>query len=110
MLHIDEDFFTYIKTLSPAAIDLEVRSIASSVSLRNFINALIWRLESHRDFEAVQAFEKIFLNIHSEAILADPDVCEDLRNLQVVQKKESKRVLELIASSLGTLNFVRDTL
>ena len=45
-----------MKTLSPAAIDLELRSLVTLDDQRLFLTALIQRLRSHRDFEAVQAF------------------------------------------------------
>lgn len=106
----DENFFAFAKTLSPAAIDLELRSLVTLDSLRMFICALTSRLRSHRDFEAVQAFQKVFLCMHADIIVANPELEEELRMLVEVQKKESERVLELVASSLGTLGFVRDTL
>uniref|UniRef100_A0A0W0EUF7 Uncharacterized protein n=1 Tax=Moniliophthora roreri TaxID=221103 RepID=A0A0W0EUF7_MONRR len=53
-----ESFFSYVKTLSPAALDLEVRSLVTLESRRNFLNALTQRLTSHQDFEAVQTLQK----------------------------------------------------
>lgn len=106
----DEDFFSFAKTLSPAAIDLELRSLVMLDSLRTFVVALTQRLRSHRDFEAVQTFENVFLRAHAEVIVENPELQEELDVLMQVQRKESERVLELIASSLGTLGFVRETL
>ncbi|KAJ7087871.1 Utp21-domain-containing protein [Mycena epipterygia] len=105
-----EDFFSFAKTLSPAAIDLELRSLVMLDSLRTFVVALTQRLRSHRDFEAVQTFQNVFLRAHAEVIVENPELQEDLDMLMQVQRKESERVLELIASSLGTLGFVRETL
>ncbi|KAJ7273299.1 Utp21 specific WD40 associated putative domain-containing protein [Mycena rebaudengoi] len=105
-----EDFFAFAKTLSPAAIDLELRSLVMLDSLRTFINALTRRLLSHRDFEAVQTFQNVFLRMNAEVIVDNPELQADLERLMEVQRKESERVLELIASSLGTLGFVRETL
>lgn len=75
---------------------------------RLFLTALIQRLHSHRDFEAVQAFQNVFLTIHGDVLAANSEVRNELERLVEVQKKESERVLELLASSLGTLGFVRD--
>ncbi|KAF8643908.1 hypothetical protein AX16_008924 [Volvariella volvacea WC 439] len=105
-----EAFFNQAKSLSPAALDLELRSLVTLDSLSCFINALIRRLHSHRDFEAVQAMQNVFLRTHSDEIIANEDLQQDLERLVQVQKKESQRVLELIASSLGTLSFVRETI
>ena len=61
----------------------------------------------HRDFEAVQA---VFLRMHGKDLIANPEIRPNLEGLMEVQRKEIQKVLELIASSLGTLGFVRDTL
>jgi len=75
-----------------------------------FINALSQRLLSHRDFEAVQALQNVFLHMHGDVLISNPEIKHKLEELLEVQWKESQKVLELIASSLGTLGFVRDTL
>ncbi|RDB22141.1 U3 small nucleolar RNA-associated protein 21 [Hypsizygus marmoreus] len=105
-----ETFFTFAKSLSPAALDLEIRSLVTLESLGVFVNALTRRLLTHRDFEAVQAFQNVFLSIHGDVVIANEELQQGLEELLAVQRKESQRVLELIASSLGTLGFVRDTL
>ncbi|KAG6897135.1 hypothetical protein C0992_003915 [Termitomyces sp. T32_za158] len=105
-----ETFFSFAKSLSPAALDLEIRSLVTLESLATFINALTRRLISHRDFEAVQAMQNVFLNIHGEVMVQNEELEEHLEQLLAVQKKESQRVLDLITSSLGTLGFVRGTM
>ena len=106
----DEDFFNFAKTLSPAALDLEIRSLVAMDSLSLFMHALTQRLASRRDFEAVETFLTVFLRMHSEVLIADEELQQPMEMLLEVHKKESRRVLELVASSLGTLGFVRDTL
>lgn len=110
VIHEDETFFKYAKTLSPAALELELRSLVTMDSLSLFINALTRRLLSHRDFEAVQALQNVFLRMHGDVLIVNPEMQHKLEELREVQRKESQKVLELIASSLGTLGFVRDTL
>ncbi|TEB25911.1 Utp21-domain-containing protein [Coprinellus micaceus] len=106
-----EDFFNYAKALSPAALDLEIRSLLSLESLTLFMHALTQRLKSHRDFEAVEAMMKVFLQVHGEVLIENgEELGEAMRELEGVHRKESQRVLELVTSSLGTLGFVRDTL
>jgi U3 small nucleolar RNA-associated protein 21 len=58
----------------------------------------------------VQTFQNVFLRTHGDVILENPELQEELTKLKEIQGKESGRILELIASSLGTLAFVRDTL
>jgi U3 small nucleolar RNA-associated protein 21 len=46
--------------------------------------------------------------MHGETIIANEEIKSRLDTLLEVQRNESARVLELLASSLGTLGFVRD--
>ncbi|KAF8921083.1 Utp21 specific WD40 associated putative domain-containing protein [Mucidula mucida] len=103
-----ETFFNQAKALSPAALDLEIRSLVTLESLRIFINALRQRLVSHKDFEAVQALQNVFLRIHAEVLIANEELQGEMEKMLQIQQRESERVLELIASSLGTLSFVQD--
>ncbi|KAJ3868324.1 Utp21 specific WD40 associated putative domain-containing protein [Lentinula novae-zelandiae] len=105
-----ESFFSFSKTLSAAAADFELQSLMTLDSLRTFINALTQRLLSHQDFEAVQAFLNVFLRMHADTIVSNSELHDDVERLMKVQRTESQRILELIASSLGALGFVRDTL
>ncbi len=108
MRFLDETFFNQAKALSPAALDLEIRSLVTLESLRIFINALRQRLVSHKDFEAVQALQNVFLRIHAEVLIANEELQGEMEKMLQIQQRESERVLELIASSLGTLSFVQD--
>jgi U3 small nucleolar RNA-associated protein 21 len=106
----DDEFFDYAKTLTPAAIDLEIRSLVTIEGLKSFTIALIQRLRSRRDFEAVQTYQNIFLRVHGEVLVVNAELLETMERLLVVQKAESERVLDLVTSSLGTLDFVREVL
>jgi len=105
--------FDYVKLLSPAALDLEIRSSLGALdTLSLFVHALTQRLKAHRDFEAVQAMMGVFLRVHGEILVQNQDVPElmdGLKELKAVQKKETARIVELLASSLGTLGFVRES-
>lgn len=76
--------------------------------LRTFMTALTRRLHSHRDFEVVQTFQNVFLRIHGDVLAANSEMQDALETLREAQRMKSERLLELLASSLGTLNFVRD--
>ena len=102
----DNAFFEYIKALSPSSIDLELRSLVSLSHLSLFIAALTGRLVSHRDFEAVQAFLSVFIKIHGDVLVANEEMKEGLEALLREQGKESGRLMELIAYSLGTVSFL----
>lgn len=73
-----------------------------------FAAALTRRLQSHRDFEAVQTLQKVFFKIHGEEFVENSELRRSLENLLNAQRAESARLLELVSSSLGTLAFVRD--
>lgn len=106
----DELLFTFAKSLSPAAADLEIRSLATSQDLSLFLHALSQRLKSRRDFEAVQTYLNLFLRVHGELLVSDHELRTDLEAFLSLQRQESSRLLDSIASCLGTLAFVRDTL
>ena len=91
-------------------MDLEIRSLVTIGNLRTFMIALTQRLRSRRDFEAVQTYQSVFLRVHGEILVANPELLETMEKLLRVQRAESERVSDLIASSLGTLDFVREVL
>jgi U3 small nucleolar RNA-associated protein 21 len=103
----DNSFFEYIKSLSPAKIDLEIRSLLSLEHLELFIRALIARLKTHKDFEVVQALLNVTLTIHSDLLMENSELRRALEELLAEQKKESGRLLDLISYSLGTISFLR---
>ena len=82
-------------------MDLELRSLVTIEAQQMFLTALTHRLHSHRDFEAVQALEAVFLRAHGDVLVANAELRGALERLQAVQRAESARVLELLASSLG---------
>ncbi|RAL66781.1 hypothetical protein DID88_007564 [Monilinia fructigena] len=63
-------FIDHLKTLSPSAADLEIRSLTpTSNELINFIiHALTSRLSQKRDYELVQAWMAVFLKLHNEEV------------------------------------------
>lgn len=103
----DNAFFEYIKSLSPAKIDLEIRSLLSLEHLELFIRALIARLKTHKDFEVVQALLNVCLTIHSDLLMENAELRAALEELLAEQKKESGRLMNLISYSLGTISFLR---
>ena len=107
---IDESLFSYVKTLTPAAIDLELRALVTIEGLSTFVNALVRRLRAHKDFDAVQTFMGVLLRMHGDVFVANPELREALEALREAQLEESRRVLDVISASLGTLSFVRDVL
>ena len=102
-----DTFFEYAKSLSPSTLDLEIRSLISLEHLSDFVQALIARLRSHKDFEAVQAMMSVFLTVHADVLMANQELRELLHRLREEQKRESGRLRDLVGYALGTLNFLR---
>jgi U3 small nucleolar RNA-associated protein 21 len=103
----DNTFFEYLKSLSPSALDLEIRSLSSLEHLSLFLTCLIGRLRSHRDFEAVQAVMSVFLTVHGDVLISNTELAGQLEELRDAQIKEGKRLSELVGYAMGTLGFLR---
>ncbi|GAA5893733.1 rRNA-processing protein UTP21 [Sporobolomyces salmoneus] len=104
-----QSFFEYLKALSPSALDLEIRSLTTLPHLRAFLHALLSRLRSHRDFEATETFLAVFLRIHGDVLISNPEdeIREKMLDIQKEQKKEAERLIDLTHYNLGTLAFLR---
>ncbi len=106
----DTAFIEHLKTLSPSAADLEIRSLnplESANELIAFVNALTVRLSQRRDYELVQAWMSVFLRLHSETITQDPQLVEALRKWKEEQEKEGKRLGDLVGYCGGVIGFLR---
>jgi U3 small nucleolar RNA-associated protein 21 len=105
---------------------MEIRSLISLEHLDLFLSALIGRLKSHRDFEAVQAVLNVFLTVHADVLIAngggsgagddilgqgqgegEVNLQGKLEELREVQRKEGGRLSELVGYAMGTLGFLR---
>ncbi|RPB04100.1 Utp21-domain-containing protein [Choiromyces venosus 120613-1] len=99
-------FLTHLKTLSPSAADLEIRSLQAN-ELAPFVQAMTQRLRSRRDYELVQTWINVFLKCHSEAVMSEEDVRDELRKWMVEQKREAGRLAELVGYCSGVAGFLR---
>ncbi|KAK4047228.1 rRNA-processing protein utp21 [Microbotryomycetes sp. JL201] len=105
-----QSFFEYLKGLSPAATDLELRSLVTIDHLTRFLTSISQRLASHKDFEAVQTYLAMFLRIHGDVLVENKDEFEALlKKVKQRQQTEAGRLLELTQYALGTLSFLRST-
>jgi U3 small nucleolar RNA-associated protein 21 len=96
--------------MSPAALDVEIRSLTTIADLELFMHALTQRLKSHRDFEAVQTYLAVFLRLHGDMLTEHEELRSAMESLEFIHRKESERILELVDAGLGTLGFVRGIL
>ncbi|KAI8160979.1 U3 small nucleolar RNA-associated protein 21-like protein [Colletotrichum sp. SAR 10_86] len=103
-----DDFITHLKTLSPSTADLELRSLSpEDGGLLNFIRALTSRLAARRDYELVQAWMTVFLRLHFDLVMADPELLEALGEWKALQEKEAGRLDDLVGYCSGVVSFLR---
>ncbi|KAF9932543.1 hypothetical protein BGZ75_004042 [Mortierella antarctica] len=70
------DFFDHLKTLNPSAVDFELRSMSLDNDLaepRYFLEAIECLLRQRKDFELAEAYLNLFLKIHGDVLVANPD-------------------------------------
>ncbi|KAH8802643.1 Utp21 specific WD40 associated putative domain-containing protein [Xylogone sp. PMI_703] len=106
-------FLEHLKTLSPSAADLEIRSLSSGQGdedgdeLVNFVEALTSSLIQKRNYELVQAWMTVFLRLHSDAIAHDERLIEALRVWRKHQENEATRMGDLVGYCSGVVGFLR---
>ncbi|KAM5499654.1 rRNA-processing protein utp21 [Microsporum canis] len=122
-------FIEYLKLLSPANTDLEIRSLdprsqeGQDNELALFVRALTERLRQKRDFELVNTWMAVFLRVHNDAVEAAVGFQSDgsngsmfvtnvalqqaLREWKVEQESETKRLADLVSYCRGIVGFLR---
>jgi U3 small nucleolar RNA-associated protein 21 len=110
LTYLDTTFINHLKTLSPSAADLEIRSLNpgdESGELVNFVEALTSRLRQKRDYELVQAWMAVFLRLHSDVIAHDESLVDALRVWRECQESEGVRLGDLVGYCSGVVGFMR---
>ncbi|KAI5290314.1 hypothetical protein KEM54_001885 [Ascosphaera aggregata] len=128
LLHIGREsndfgpFVDYLKSLSPAKADLEIRSLDPVMrtdrnELADFVAALTQRLETKRDFELVNAWMAVFLRIHSDTISSIGEDVDQVPGARILlkrlgqwkagQQNESSRLFEMVGNCRGLIGFLR---
>ncbi|TVY80487.1 U3 small nucleolar RNA-associated protein 21-like protein [Lachnellula suecica] len=107
-------FITHLKTLSPSAADLEIRSLSpgteddsSTNELIDFVQALTSRLQQKRDYELVQAWMSVFLRLHVDSVALDEGLKGELLRWRECQEREGVRLGELVGFCGGVVGFLR---
>ncbi|KAA8649235.1 rRNA-processing protein UTP21 [Aspergillus tanneri] len=118
-----EPFVDYLKSLSPAKADLEIRSLDPMISngrseLSDFIHALSSRLHQRKDFELVNAWMAVVLKVHAD-IIAKCSISCDLGKKNVLkesllawsnmQQREAQRLAQLVGYCRGVVGFLRSS-
>ena len=85
---------------------LDVQSSqAELTALGSLLKMIKIELASNSNFEFIQAFLKLLLQIHGEAIMQQPDLQLQAKQLQIVLAKSWSRIDQLLQSSRCMLGF-----
>lgn len=101
-------FVEHFKGLSPAAADVEIRSLSGEGDeLVCFVRALVALLRSRRDFELGQAWMAVFLRVHGDVVVEDEDLRAVVEEWQAALSEEMERVQRLVGYCGGLVGFLR---
>jgi U3 small nucleolar RNA-associated protein 21 len=101
---------SYLSSLPPSAADVAIRTLDTTspfTELKTFIQALTARLKQRRDYELVQAWMSVFLRLHGQTIVQEPDLVQEVRRWQEEAARERERVGGLVGYSAGVVGWVR---
>ncbi len=109
------DVISYLSSLSPSQMDLEIRTLTVS-EMAPFVDALTTRLQLKRDFELVNSFMACFLRMHGEVVQQEEeDEAEDaelkvaMRRWDRVMRREEERLGQLVGYCKGVIDFLRSS-
>ncbi|KAI8149510.1 Utp21 specific WD40 associated putative domain-containing protein [Fennellomyces sp. T-0311] len=105
-------FITYAKSLSPSLMDVEIRTMpvdSELTCMNNFIEAILFMLQSRKNFEMAQAWLSVFLSIHGDIIVANPEnnIHSKLKETLAMQSDEFGRLSAQIHYGLCLIDFAR---
>ena len=99
-------FIEHLKTLSPSAADIEIRSLNSD-ELTSFVSALTHRLRQKRDYELIQAWMSVFLRMHGRNVPSSAELRKVMVEWRQWQASEGKRLGDLVGFCGGVVGFLR---
>ncbi|CAK3915396.1 U3 small nucleolar RNA-associated 21 [Lecanosticta acicola] len=101
-------FLSHLKNLSPAAAEVEIRSLSYENSeFVTFARALTYQLSTKRDFELVQAWMAVFLRVHGDVVITDEDVREAVEQYRDALETEKRRIQKLGGMVNGLVGYLR---
>ncbi|WAR23311.1 WDR36-like protein [Mya arenaria] len=109
---LDTPVLDYIKSLSPSAVDVEIRSLDPDMGgsldvLRAFIQFAKATLETNRNFEIIQAYLGLFLKVHGDELSSQKDLVPDLEALAGIQATSWSSVQDSLNQTLCLVNYLR---
>ncbi|KAA8915411.1 hypothetical protein TRICI_002444 [Trichomonascus ciferrii] len=106
-----DELISHLKSLSPSATDMEIRSLDTYPPLEEFvtfIDALTHQLQRKQDYELIQVWMSMLLRTHGDVILEYSDMLEaSLRAWELEQRAEAQRLDSLVKYCNGVISFLR---
>ena len=105
----DSPVTTYLQGLSPSAIDGEVSALGLDPSrepleFRLVLEYLLASLETHKNFEFVQAILNRFLKVHGTSLATYPDLLQVCERISQVQKRVWTRLEQAFQANLALVS------
>ncbi|KAL4707333.1 hypothetical protein ACJJTC_019871 [Scirpophaga incertulas] len=103
----------HFKTLSPAAIDVEVTSMSPDVGgsievMKRFMSMLHTMLLSNRDFELAQSYLTIFLKKHTQTITDNQDLRDTLEAVEENAANAWNKLQNRLLYNLSVVKMLRN--
>ncbi|KKY27069.1 putative snorna binding protein [Phaeomoniella chlamydospora] len=95
-----------LASLSPAAADLEIRSLQLS-ELEYFVRAMTARLQDRKDYELVNTWMTCFIRLHGDFIEENDALQAAITKWRSVLKDEERRLSTVIGYCSGVIDFLR---
>lgn len=100
-------FLDHLKSLSPAAADIEIRSMsADGAEMISFARSLTWLLHERRNFELVQAWMAVFLRMHGDVVVGNPGLRDAVQEWSEALELEKRRVQRLASFCRGMVGYL----
>lgn len=106
MCAADDAFVKHCTSLSPAALDIELRTLSPDC-FAPFIRVSLFHMRSRKSFELAQAWLNVFVKLHGDMLSRD-DTCRTLLSeLLHMHQQEWGRIEASMRFCNCTLDFVR---
>ncbi|AOA61564.1 Small subunit (SSU) processome component [Komagataella phaffii CBS 7435] len=104
------EFLKYVHSLSPSQVDLEIRSLDITESVKEvscFIEALTQGLENNDNFDLIQAYMSMLMKCHGDIIFdsSDEELKTALRGWESINESKKANMDSLVKYCSGVINF-----
>lgn len=109
-----EAVFHFLKSLSPSAIDMQIRAIGffeveeteTIQTLALMLDFLEARLNLPGDFEFIESLLHLFLKVHSSEICSSPILVDKVSNIRRIHESKWAKVEDFLNFNISLLKFI----